>query len=31
MKSKKKNAHKLFESMTDRIWKVSRFATDPYH
>ncbi len=31
MKSKKKKSHKLYKPMTDRIWKVSRFATDPYH
>ncbi len=31
MKVKKKKAHKSYLVMTDNIWKVSRFATDPYH
>ena len=31
MKSKKKKSHKQIKLMTDRIWKVSRFATDPYN
>lgn len=31
MKSKKKKAHKMYLLMTDFIWKISRFATDPYH